>query len=352
MSFPVFSVLVIAAGFTALHCIVKNRPGKNPLIINAALAVFSLIFLSLAVEGVFRSFINISDGVGQTLHAKKWVSKYWKPVNGFGLRDVEHTKKSLAGKRIIVVLGDSFTAGYGVKDYRDRFSNLLESRLGDSWTVINMGFPGWNTKDEIKAIRRYPFKPEILILSYLVNDIEGAAEKFGRTFEMPAREPGSPVLGPLVRHSYFVNFFYWRLVRSFKPVEASYFDFLEECFSDERIWAEHAKELENLVSLSRKHGVTMGVVLFPMLIDVESTAPFTAKVADLLRAGDLEVIDLAPRFKGSDRSALMVNAMDGHPNRAVHLEVAGCLIEMIENISAKPVKAAETPQGYGSRLVP
>ena len=347
MGFFCFVIAVAAATLLAVPGLRKLSPPGRRGYANAALLVFSLLYLSIAVEGVFRYFVIVSDGGGQTLSAKKWVRKYWKPVNEYGFRDIRHTGESLYGRNVIVVLGDSFAAGFGVKDHRDRFSDRLGASLGRSWAVINMGFAGWSTRDEINALMRYPHKPDMVILSYFVNDIEGAAKKFGRRFET-GREPFElPLFGPLVENSYSVNYFYWRIARKYGPMRSGYVDFLDGCYGDPRIWGEHLEELSRLVSLSRKYGVRLIVAVFPMLIDVEGTASLSAKVAGVFLDKGVEVIDLAPVFIGRAPSSMIVNSMDGHPNENVHAEVAGYLHDMV----TRPWRSSsEAPDPSPARL--
>ncbi len=53
-------------------------------------------------------------------------------------------------------------------------------------------------------------------------------------------------------------------------------------------------------------------------------------VFDLLQEGKVEVIDLAETLKGRETRSLVVNAMDYHPNEAVHEEVGDLIFERLQ----------------------
>ena len=105
--------------------------------------------------------------------SQRWFEKNWK-VNSLGYRDIEHD--SYDNRQIIFVVGDSFVAGHGIARPGDRFSDLLQKRLGDRYVVVNIAQNGWNTPEEYQAIISYPRKPNRIILSYFINDITDAAK--------------------------------------------------------------------------------------------------------------------------------------------------------------------------------
>lgn len=104
----------------------------------------------------------------------------------------------MRGIRRVLVLGDSFTAGHGVDEYRHRFSNVLGENLGDGWAVANVARVGWQTGQQIRALREFPYDPDIVVLSYTMNDILGVSRggKRARGIEPSDRPPGC---GPSLR---------------------------------------------------------------------------------------------------------------------------------------------------------
>ena len=83
-------------------------------------------------------FAVSSDAFGHTLASRQWFAKYWKPINSFGYRDIEHDLKNLGGKKLLFVVGDSFVAGHGITNPRDRFSDVLGAQLEENWEVFKI----------------------------------------------------------------------------------------------------------------------------------------------------------------------------------------------------------------------
>jgi lysophospholipase L1-like esterase len=107
-------------------------------------------------------------------------------TNALGLRGDDVPLDKPAGARRIVVLGDSFVAGWGV-DAREIFSAQLEERLNkssaDRVQVINAGRVGSGPTrqcDIYEAVGRR-FHPDLVVLAfYLGNDLLDAAQEQDR----------------------------------------------------------------------------------------------------------------------------------------------------------------------------
>ena len=79
--------------------------------------------------------------------------------------------------RIAYCVGDSFTFGYGssdagTKSYPARLESRLRSETGEDWTVINLGYPGFNTEQMAKSLasRITAFPPDLVVVVGGVND--------------------------------------------------------------------------------------------------------------------------------------------------------------------------------------
>lgn len=99
--------------------------------------------------------------------------RYRIDVNSFGLRDREIEVEKPAGMRRVLVLGDSFAFGVGLKN-EERFSDMLQAMLPDDVQVINCGVPGWGTDQEMvfyeTSLRR--LQPDLVVLTFLMqNDV-------------------------------------------------------------------------------------------------------------------------------------------------------------------------------------
>ena len=108
----------------------------------------------------------------------------------------------VAGKTKVMVVGDSFVHGDGIEYARDRFSNQLAEKLGNNYVVFNLGVGGTNVTHYIENIVKYPYSPDVLVVSIGVNDIEGAVLE-EQWLNKPGRKGFSipPLLVPLVNNS-------------------------------------------------------------------------------------------------------------------------------------------------------
>ncbi|MFC2174198.1 SGNH/GDSL hydrolase family protein, partial [Acidobacteriota bacterium] len=213
-----------------------KESARRRLLMRLALFAFSFLFTFMVIEGVFRFFVIQSDSWGFTLAGKQWFRKHWHPLNARGFRDIEHSPATLQGKKIVLVIGDSFVTGYGIKDVSDRYSDILRARLGGQWAVINLAKNGWNTAEELEAFKAFPIKPDHVVLSYYLNDIQPIAFRFPQfdpgQFESPIRKPPPLLIRSLVDNSYFIDFVYWRLYR-FRGIfeDQKYKDYIIDLFS-------------------------------------------------------------------------------------------------------------------------
>lgn len=88
-------------------------------------------------------------------------------TNSLGFRDDEFEGD---GPRILL-LGDSFVFGYGVKQ-ADRFDTLLEEKLQSKVQIFNAGMGGWGTLQETAFMRDHltTLNPDVVVLTFCGND--------------------------------------------------------------------------------------------------------------------------------------------------------------------------------------
>lgn len=320
-------LVVVASAFRFFW----RRPSRSRRIcVNLSISLFSVLYSFVLLEIVFSSFFIYSDATGFTLSAKRWKEKYWGPINSLGYRDYEHSESDLREKNVLLVVGDSFVAGHGIRHVSARFPNLLGEMAGDRWTVVVVAKNGWDTRKEHDAIASYPLTPKRILLSYYYNDIEGACRESG--LQRPKRKIPKPQsrLGRLaVDHSYLVNFSYWRLYR-WEDLAGGFWSYRVRCFSDDDVWSTHAKDLLKIVGQAQERKSEIAFVVWPKLDKMVESQELTARVVELLESRGVEVLDLGELFAGRDPGELIVNRMDPHPNARTHAEVAKALYHWLE----------------------
>ncbi len=308
------------------------RPGKiRNRAINFLVLGFTTIFLFLGVEYYFSTRYAVSDTFIFTLSSRLWFEKYWRPINSMGYRDVEHSPESFNGKKVLFVVGDSIVAGHGIEDIKDRFANLLADELGNKWRVVVIAKNGWGTVKEGRAIRNYPRRPDVIILSYYINDIDETVRRLtGSSLPIEPRIELNDTVEKIIAKSYFINALFWRYYR--RKIGSPYWGFLYESYKNQRIWREHLTELKYIIDYSKSKRSKLLVVVWPKLNQIEKSEFFTSRIVDYLKSENVPVLDLAPLFRGRAAARLIVNKLDGHPNESVHHEVGQLLFGKLKQL--------------------
>jgi lysophospholipase L1-like esterase len=100
-------------------------------------------------------------------------------INRLGYRGREVPTARTGGRKRIVMLGDSITFGYGVRD-GETFSAVLEA-LDPQLEVVNLGVQGYGTDQELLKLERegLAYSPDVVVLNVcLANDLlDNAAAK-------------------------------------------------------------------------------------------------------------------------------------------------------------------------------
>jgi hypothetical protein len=296
----------------------SQTSGWGPLLLGNALIFLLLlgVFL-LAAEVRFRFFMDTTDSLGFTKISERWVSRHWH-INGAGCRDnIEYAPAISHGKRRVSFLGDSFTAGHGIKDVNDRFANRLRLRHPDC-EIHLLANVGLDTGSEIAVLKKadargYQFDEVVLV--YCLNDVCDLLMAPGQPFEgrLPAVDEPRPWFA---RGSYFLDLFYNRYKASQNPFVRDYFSFVKEGYRA-NYWEEQKVRLKELRDFVQSHGGHLSVVTFPFLHALGPNYDY-GFVHEELNAfwNSLHVphLDLLPVYAGYKAGDLTVNPHDAHPN--------------------------------------
>lgn len=298
---------------------------------NLVLVLFSTFITLMAIEFFMKVFFAQTDDFGHTLAFKNWYERYWDQTNSLGYRDREWTWDDVAGKYTIMVLGDSFVAGYGIERQEDRMSNQLGHMLGEDYAVMTVAISGWGTRSEMGAGAHYPIKPDFLVLVYYVNDIEELVQELGREkpeFDFVKMPEGWH--GVLVENSYLYNFVYWRLYRMGPEIpKYKYWDWVFDLYYDPEVWAMHRQDLLTIAEYAKNEDIQLIVVIIPHLIFTEQSAPIVKQVSDVFHSEGVRTLDVTELIQGEPRSAILAGRFDPHASELVHRRLAERLYHMI-----------------------
>jgi lysophospholipase L1-like esterase len=249
-------------------------------------------------------------------------------TNSHGLRDREFAFDKPAGMLRIVMLGDSFTEGWGAAE-QDTFSKRIERRYaaqGDKVEVINTGVGNWNSIQEVEFFLTdaYRYHPDIEVLNFAFNDAE----------PVPHDRPPSF----LMRYCYSCVFLVGRFdaLRRIIFGGKGWLDYYLGLFGDGSTpgWLGAKEAIKRLADYCKENNIKLLIANHPELHDVKNYR--LQKITDLVQGAAAEnkvaFVDLLPYVRDQNSAALWVTPPDPHPNGFAHKFLADGIFEALEKI--------------------
>jgi hypothetical protein len=320
MSFLGLIGLLLALGAAIVVGAVQNRFSRVQNIMRGLLVSYITVMLILSAGELYFRYFYADSGWAFTLAHANWVKRYQKE-NSLGFRDREWPPEDYAGKTTVLVIGDSFTFGWGVDHPEDRYSNTLAELLGPDYAVMNIGVPGSATREQIDVLENYPLKkPDIIIWQYYLNDIDDAALSIGDQWW-----PNVPENVPRwVEESYLANFIYWQLVPSFRTIEINdgltYWEWAYRAYDNSGIWRIHEQEILDMLAYIESTDARLIMILFPNLQDPVQSIAYIDRVVQVVREQGYtsEILPLYEDVAYIGTENLIVSQRDAHPNAFFH----------------------------------
>ena len=311
---------------------------------NVALTALITLVVLAALEAWLRFTIPpMQQGRLYEYSAKTKRLKLMKPLadmrifgahiqtNDLGFRDDEaHIPAKQPGEYRIVVIGDSFTFGPGV-EYGHLFTTLLGSRLARSHPqvkVINLAVEGYNIIQYEGVLEEVGLglKPDlVLVTMFPVNDFEMDDYDHHRRLA-----DGAQVHLPWYLSLYVYRAYLHRipelaekvLERAHPPVASG----------PDRGWDLNVAALKQIHALTDAHKLPLEVALLPHTKGFETQRRIFARVEAECAVEHIECYDLLESFRalGVRDGALVLNAIDSHPNDEYHRLMAGQLAARLE----------------------
>jgi lysophospholipase L1-like esterase len=291
---------------------------------NSAVLLFLLSLGLLAGEVYFRFVFDTTDSVNFTRVSRRWFARYWNTngnKNAFGCRDnVEYDPLVPPGKRRVSFLGDSFTAGQGIKNIQDRFVNRIRAHRAD-WDIHMIADLGWDTDVELGFLQHMVadnYQLDNVVLVFCLNDVSDLMPQWMSAVRAGADEISHA--GWLIQNSYFMNFLYahWKIMRN--PYTKDYYSFIGEGYRGD-VWNKEMKQLRDLRDLIQSHGGKLMVVTFPFVNAVGPNYSYAAihkQLDDFWKAENVPHLDLLSVYNDQPGTKLTVSRFDAHPNEYAH----------------------------------
>ena len=280
-------------------------------------------------------------------------------VNKWGFRgpDFEMARKENAKR--IMVLGDSFTFGEGVR-LEDTYVNRLERILNETSEkpveVLNFGTSAWASRDEANYLEQVgvKFKPDLILIGYVLNDGEHDAglhvwNNFRKEYDAQAYQT-----------SYLLSFVYAtakRLINGRRYVAEMADSIVSK--PERAKWETSFSYLSKVKKIADLKGARFAVVIFPFMYELNDGYPFLKihqMIAEHCRQNGIEVLDLLDAYKGQYFFDLWTHQSDQHPNEKGHKIAASAIAEFIQekkllsDTSIPSASSANVPSVFSQRL--
>ena len=281
--------------------------------------VTGLIIALFVTEIWMRNFLVMSDSANSLMN-ESWYRKHWS-CNVYQYRDYAVQKRVPEGTKRILVLGDSFAAGHGIDRLEDTFPQILARKLPPGFTVNTIAKPGFDTPGEWKALNRYPVEPDILILSYVYNDVDYLVTD--RSFKTRTSAP----VRFFISNYHVASFLFRHLWTPVMSQSNRYASALSSTYKTPDLWKKQEQLLHDFVNYAKDKQCRLVLIVWPNMANVSYFTDDLSKVTSFFSGQGIDVIDLSSHLKGRNRSELCVNRFDNHPNERVHALAGELLYE-------------------------
>ncbi len=325
------------ATFLAVLFFRYNRHGPSPhgwgrLLIGNSLLLLIPITLTLALgEIYFRFFYDTTDSIAYTKVAQRWIKRHYQHNKAKFRDNLEYSLAIEPGKRRVSFVGDSFTAGHGIKDVEDRFSNRIR-RLHPDWEIHVLAGNGLDTGAELGFLDTYTtrgYQVDQVVLVYCLNDLNDLLTEWVRNQASITNRVSGRL--PFYDDSYFLDLAYYRLTIAQIPWVKNYFSFVREAYQGEK-WEEQKQRLRALREVVEKRGGRLSVVTFPFMNALGKDYDYQFVHDELntfWQEQHVPHLDLLPVFRNYTPAQLTVNAFDAHPNELANELAARAINEFL-----------------------
>ncbi len=280
------------------------------------------------------------------------IRQYRKNKLGLRDRDFEASKPSVC--RRILILGDSFTWGWGVNNESAVFPKLLEKMLNqkidipgvENIEVLNGGMPGSLTDQWVDLLIKTEadFQPDVVLVVFFLRD--GTLVKSIPDFFDPIRNN----IVERNRESILYRYLYsYRLLKDYidrmlvanlytQKINRSYLGDKKQTVE----WEKAKSNIRKIEQYENKRSAVIGLVVFPILVELDERYPFRAvcnTIMEFAMKNNIPAHSLLPAFMGLNGKDLWVSPYDQHPNEKAHLIAAQSMLPFVQDLLKKAERA-------------
>ena len=293
-----------------------------------------------------------------------WIDDGLVTVNAQGFRSRTPTALPKPNGRFrIVTLGDSVAIGMGVADdetFSAQTERLLRQRFpGKDLDVVNLGVPGYDTRQEVGLLRRHvaELKPDLVLVGFYSNDVpdvlEGDVTPSGTPIAAGQQRAGQILHMDSTNPSFADRYLRKSRIifiagRTFNRARgagesgmarlAIEMDMVQGKRSPQidTAWSKIAMQFQALKALADANGFSCAIVALPPRELITGQYVDNAYVAQLHAAADpvgFAVIDPVPAMIASktDKDGLYIAYDRNHPDAQGHLAIAEAIVAQIQS---------------------
>jgi len=303
-------------------------------------SIYSFILAFIIIEITLRLIPPIPVGNNIGAFGKNWNFKFWKPINSLGYRDYEVNLNKK--KKLIVFLGDSFTAGQGVL-FEETYAFNIKNKFSQKFDTVNLGVNGSSTSMQksnyTSFLEKYKKSPDIVVYQYFGNDIQD----FIDVKSCRPKKPENRLINKLnylknkvSNHSFLIGLYSGIFTRG--DFKSCYIDRLKNAYKNEKIFNLHVEQIKDLIKNFHDRNTRVILIIFPFLnsdkLIQESKFLYINKIKKIFK----ESCNKKDRFYDTSLAALSLKVknrvasfMDAHPSSELHKLISKDLQNLINN---------------------
>ena len=258
----------------------------------------------------------------------------------------------------IMVIGDSYIHGGGI-NFEDNFSQqlkkmfeALESKSNKIW-ILDVSKSSSNNLDNNQTYFYFKdkFRPNIVILGYNLNDIEGELNKQNnevsninkfKQVKASGKETKSTIgkIYNIIQTSHLIHYIISKAHRKLNQygiiIPNSKFDVnMKSYYQNEEIWQKSKILLREVIDDARKNEIKLIVYKFPEINLLEYPQLFS-KANESIKVffnkyPSVIYMDGGELFKGEESEKYILSKYDGHPNAKAHKKMATDVFNIIQS---------------------
>lgn len=246
-----------------------------------------------------------------------------------------------------MMIGDSFTYGWGVQDDTKIFPYLVEKKLNeqrpvpdfDRYEIYNGGVPGSRTQAWVSLFKATvdTYEPDIVLIVFFLRDgVLGVTSNEQITMIREGMERLKE-RSFLFRHSRIYRFLRERSEQ--QALAEQYLGRLKSGYlgqgEETSEWVLSKSNLLLIQDECLRRRIRFAVVIFPVLFQLDENYPLNEACDEIERFcldSNIAVMSLLPAFMHKDAPTLWISPLDQHPNEHGHAIAADEIYGFVETL--------------------